>query len=63
MFHRVDRITVNEIHLGNHPQLCTFAMTVYCDLKKHILCSRQRLSSEVSDFIFGQNSSFYETRR
>jgi hypothetical protein len=51
------------MNLGNHLQLRTFAITVYFNLKKHILWSRYSLFSEASDFLFGWNSSFYETRR
>lgn len=49
------------MNLGNHLQLCTFAITVYFNLKKHIIWSRQSLSSEASAFVW--NSSVYETQR
>jgi len=63
VLHRVEKITVNEMNLGNHFLLCTFAITVYFNLKKYILWIRKSLVSEASDFLFGQNSSFYEKRR
>ena len=50
------------MNLGNHLQLCIFAIIVYFNLKKHILWTRQSVSSEASAFLFGRNTSFYETR-
>jgi hypothetical protein len=51
------------MNLWNHTQLCIFAITVYFNLKKHILWTRESLSSEASDFLFSRKSFFYETRR
>jgi len=51
------------MNLCNHIQLCTFAIIVYFNLKKHILWIRESFSPEASDFLFGRKSFFYENRR